>query len=66
MDREFFDTITDENYSDRKAYLDSNLDYFNEKVNKGEKVYVISMGPPCQTDDAYDGLDLISNLRKRR
>ena len=23
MDREFFDTITDENYSDRKAYLDN-------------------------------------------
>ena len=41
MDREFFDTITDENYSDRKAYLDSHLEHFNEKVNKGEKIYVI-------------------------
>ena len=44
MDREFFDTITDENYSDRKAYLDNPFEHFNEKVNKGEKVYVIRSG----------------------
>ena len=64
MDREFFDTITDENYSDRKAYLDNHLEHFNEKVNKGEKVYVIPAAHISQTDDAYDGLDLISTLEK--
>ena len=63
MDREFFDTITDENYSDRKAYLDK-FEHFNEKVNKGEKVYVIPAAHISQTDDAYDGLDLISTLEK--
>ena len=65
MDREFFDTITDENYSDRKAYLDNPLEHFNEKVNKGEKVYVIPSGLISQTDDAGDGLDLISQSKKK-
>jgi hypothetical protein len=64
MEREFFDTITDENYSDRAAYLDAHLEHFNEKVNNGEKVYVIPAAHMSQADDAYDGLDLISTLEQ--
>ena len=41
LNRDFYDTITDDDYGDRAAYLDSHLDEFNTKLNSGGKVYVI-------------------------
>lgn len=61
FDKEFIDTLTDKNYSDRQAYLENYLDHFNEKINDG-KVFVIPAAHWSQAYDALNGLDLIKTM----
>ena len=61
FNKDFYDTITDEDYEDRAAYLDNHLEHFNEKVNTGGKIFVIPAAHYGQADDAYNGLELIQN-----
>ena len=65
IDRDFFDTITDEDYDDREAYLDSNLDHFKDKVNQS-KVYVIPSSHWSDAEDATNGLELIDTFEKNK
>ena len=65
IDREFFDTITDEDYSDREAYLENHLEHFNEELNTG-KVYVIASSHFSDAEDATNGLDLIDTFEKNK
>ena len=65
IDKEFFDTITDENYGDREAYLDSNLDHFNKNLNN-TKVYVIPSSHWSDAEDATNGLELIDTFEKNK
>ena len=57
------ETITDEDYGDREAYLDNHLDDFNDPMNSN-KVWVIPAAHHGQAEDAYNGLDLIKNFEK--
>ena len=65
IDKEFFDTITDENYGDREAFLDSNLDHFNKNLNN-TKVYVIPSSHWSDAEDATNGLELIDTFEKNK
>ena len=65
IDREFFDTITDEDYSDREAYLENHLEHFNEELNTG-KVYVIASSHFSDAEDATNGLDLIDTFEQNK
>jgi len=63
IEKEFYDTITDENYSDRAAYLENHLDDFNEHKNS-KKVWVIPAAHHGQAYDATEGLGLIRTFEK--
>ena len=65
IDKEFFDTITDETYGDRAAYLDNHLDNFNKNINN-TKVYVIPSSHWTDAEDAVNGLDLIDTFEKSK
>ena len=65
IDKEFFDTITDENYGNRESYLNNNLDHFNKNVNK-TKVYVIPSSHWSDAEDATNGLELIDTFEKNK
>jgi hypothetical protein len=65
IDKEFFDTITDEDYGDREAFLDSNLDHFNKNLNN-TKVYVIPSSHWSDAEDATNGLELIDTFEKNK
>ena len=63
IDQEFYNTITDENYSDRAAYLENHLDDFSEHQNSN-RVWVIPAAHYGQAYDAREGLDLIQTFEK--
>jgi len=65
IDKEFFDTITDEDYNDREAYLENHLEHFNEELNTG-KVYVIAASHFGDAEDATNGLELIDTFEKNK
>jgi hypothetical protein len=65
IDKEFFDTITDETYDDRAAYLDNHIDNFNKNVNN-TKVYVIPSSHWSDAEDATNGLELIDTFEKNK
>tara|TARA_R110001592_G_scaffold1805_6_gene10772 strand:+ start:1405 stop:7860 length:6456 start_codon:yes stop_codon:yes gene_type:complete len=65
IDKDFYDTITDENYEDRAAYLDNHLDHFNKNVNS-TKVYVIPASHWADAEDATNGLELIDTFEKNK
>ena len=65
IDKEFFDTITDEDYGDREAYLENHLEHFNEELNTG-KVYVIASSHFSDAEDATNGLELIDTFEKNK
>ena len=65
IDKEFYNTITDEEYGDRAAYLDSHLDHFNKQVNN-TKVYVIPSSHWGDAEDATNGLELIDTFEKNK
>ena len=65
IDKEFLDTITDEDYSDREAYLENHLEHFNEELNTG-KVYVIAASHFGDAEDATNGLELIDTFEKNK
>ena len=65
IDKEFFDTITDETYDDRGAYLDNHIDHFNKNVNN-TKVWVIPSSHWSDAEDATNGLELIDTFEKNK
>ena len=65
IDKEFFDTITDEDYDDRAAYLDNHIEHFNKSVNQS-RVYVIPSSHWSDAEDATNGLDLIDTFEKNK
>ena len=65
IDKDFFDTITDEDYDDRAAYLDNHIEHFNDKVNQS-KVYVIPSSHFSDAEDATNGLELIDTFEKNK
>ena len=65
IDKDFFDTITDDNYEDRAAYLDNHIEHFNDKVNQS-KVYVIPSSHFTDAEDATNGLELIDTFEKNK
>ena len=62
FNKDFYDTITDEDYEDRAAYLDNHLEHFNDDVNTGGKVFVIPAAHYGQAEDALSGLELIDSF----
>ena len=66
LDKEFFETITDESYNDRIAYLDNHLSEFNRDVNKGGKVWVIPASHWHDVHDAVEGMDLIDTFESAK
>ena len=65
IDKEFFDTITDETYDDRGAYLDNHIDHFNKNVNN-TRVWVIPSSHWSDAEDATNGLELIDTFEKNK
>ena len=65
IDKEFFDTITDEDYDDRAAYLDNHIEHFNKQVNN-TRVYVIPSSHWSDAEDATNGLELIDTFEKNK
>ena len=66
MDKEFFETISDENYDDRAAYLENHLEHFNDELNKGRKVYSIPSSHWSDVEDATSGLELIKTFEQAK
>ena len=63
IDKNFYDTITDDSYNDRAAYLENHLEEFNDSRNQqGSKVYVVAAAHYMEAEDAYNGLDLIEKF----
>ena len=65
IDKDFFETITDETYDDRGAYLDNHIDHFNKQVNN-TKVWVIPSSHWSDAEDATNGLELIDTFEKNK
>ena len=65
IDKDFYDTITDDDYSDRDAYLENHIEHFNEKLNT-TKVYVIPSSHWADAEDATSGLELIDTFEKNK
>ena len=61
--KDFYDNITDENYSDRAAYLENHLEDFSEHQNSN-RVWVIPAAHYGQAYDATEGLGLIQTMEK--
>ena len=61
LEKDFYETITDENYGDRAAYLENHLEDFSDNANSN-KVFVIPAAHWGQANDAYEGLDLIDTF----
>ena len=66
MDKDFYDTITDDSYSDRAAYLENHLEHFNDELNKGRKVYSIPSSHWSDAEDATSGLELIETYESAK
>tara|TARA_B100001093_G_scaffold442315_1_gene443965 strand:+ start:11 stop:5086 length:5076 start_codon:yes stop_codon:yes gene_type:complete len=66
MDKNFYDTITDDSYSDRAAYLENHLEHFNDELNKGRKVYSIPSSHWSDAEDATSGLELIETYESAK
>ena len=64
--KDFWETITDKDYDDREAYLDNNLESFNDNLNKDGKVYVIPASHWSDADDAVSGLSLIDTYENAK
>ena len=60
---DFLETITDEDYGDREAYLDNHLDDFREPQNS-DKLWVIPAAHHGQAEDALSGLELIGTFER--